>query len=76
MTPENGNQILPARKVMLVPFLEIKAGNHITRENKNFCFNSPNLTVPSMEELYVLAFRAQLCRCILALKYSASLISV
>lgn len=29
---------------MLVLFLEIKAGNHITRE-KNFCFNSPNLTV-------------------------------
>lgn len=44
MTPENGNQTSPARKVMLVLFLEIKAGNHITRE-KNFCFNSPDLTV-------------------------------
>lgn len=42
-TPENGNQILPARKVMLVLFLEIKVGNHITGET-NSCFNSPNLT--------------------------------
>lgn len=42
-TPENGNQILPARKVTPVLFLEIKAGNHITGET-NFCFSSPDLT--------------------------------
>lgn len=48
----------------------------ISLEKITFCYNSPNLTVPSMGGFYVLAFRVQLCRCISVLIYSESLISV